>query len=119
MIDKLLPSFLIDLFLKDPDACSEVSQRLAVMTLYLDSPSSLPPKALLLGQAHYTWLFPEMAFFKESLPFPDRLPSGPTGSSDLPSCGCPSRVYDVDFFLEGSSGLGDFWEAAFRPPSVP
>lgn len=37
--------------------CSEVSQRQAVMTLYLDSPSSLTRKALLLGQAHYAGLF--------------------------------------------------------------
>lgn len=116
LIEKLLPSFLIDLFLEDPNMCSEVSQRLTIMTLCLDSPSSLTNKALLLGQAPYAWLFLSWdgILFKKSLPSPDRLPSGcPTGSSDLPSCGCPPGYMMWISFWKALQA----WETSRRLPS--
>lgn len=99
------------LFLLDPATRSEVNQRLAVMMLHLESPSSLADK--LCSQIKLIMpgsFFPKKHSFPEDsavpIPPPGRLLSGcPTNLSCLPSCGYASRVYCFNSFLEGSSAL--------------
>lgn len=51
------------------------------------------------------------------MPSPDRLVRLSHWFIRLTQLWLPSSVYGLDFFLEGSSGLMDFWEATSRLPS--